>query len=297
MKKLAIYYGYPSTVNDYTINGAVDVFKVYDLLVFGKDLEKNTHPDHNNTELIINHQDMANTEVYGYIDTSYSNNKMKNRVNKWKNMCVAGIFINLFGYDFGTTREQQNTFVDYIHNQGLKVFVNSWNPDDALSNHIINPNNVNGLSHHLLSSDWYLAESFAVKNNEYDDIDYNENNEKDWIEKGNKILNNYSNSIQIASIATINSDGTATDLTFSQNKADYSYYAAHLFGFNAWGFGENNYSSLGGPDSLPYRMRKELPDYDYFKTNILKDGQIYERRINVGIHIDTINHTVSYRLD
>ena len=295
MKKLAIYYGYPSTVADYTVEGAVDIFKVYDLLIFGKDLENNSHPDHNNTELIINHQDMSATGVYGYIDTTYSTNTMKNRVDKWYNIGVKGIFINLFGYDFGTTREKQNTFVDYIHSKGLTVFVNSWNPDDALGNGIVNPNNINGMSHQLSPTDWYLAESFAVKNNEFDDIDYNSNNKKDWIDKGNKILNNYAALIQVASIASINSDGTATNLTFSQDKADYSYYASHLFGFNAWGFGENNYSSQGGPSSLPYRERKFIPDYDYFKTSIVKNGQVFERKANIGISIDTTSHTISYK--
>lgn len=294
IKKLAIYYGYPSYVNDNTINGAVSVFKDYDLLVFGKDLENNSHPDNYNTGQIICHPDMINTEVYGYIDTTYSTSKMKNSVNRWTSMGVKGIFINLFGYDFGTTREQQNIFVDYIHEKGLKVFVNSWNPDDALGNNIINPNNINAIAHKLLPTDWYLAESFAIKNNEYDDIDYNSNSEKDWIEKGMKILNNYSNTIQIACIATINSDGLSTNLLYSQEKADYSYYSTIMFGFHAWGFGEDRYSALN--NSLPYRNRKEIIDYDYFKTNIIKNGDVYERKMNIGIHINALEHSVSYKL-
>jgi len=279
INRIAIYYGYPALVNNsLSIQQAVDTFKLYDLLVLGKDLEKNSHPDHANTELIINHNDMANTKIFGYIDTTYSTNAMKNSVDKWFNMNIDGIFINLFGFDFGTTREQQNTFVGYIHGKGLTVFINSWDPDDALSN-IVQPN------HKLLSTDWYLAESFGVKNNEY---------VTDWIKKGEKLLN-YKNDIQIAGMSSTNSDGTATTLTFSQNKADYSYFLSIMHEFKAWGFGENYYSAID--NLLPYRSRKYLPEFDYFKTNITNNGNIYERQMNIGIHIDTLNHTISYKLN
>jgi hypothetical protein len=286
MNKLAIFFGYPSLVYDTTVNGAVSVFKEYDLLILGKDLEKNSHSDHNNTEQIINHVDMSSTEVYGYIDTTYSSSQMQVSVNRWDNMNVAGIYINQFGYDFGTTREKQNEFVDYIHGKGLKVFVNSWVVDDALGNQVVNPNNINGLSHKLLTTDWYLAESFGIKNNEYDN---------GWITKGQNILNNYFNDIQFAACASMNSDGTATDLTYSQNKADYSYYIAVMHGFQAWCFGEDLYSAVSS--SLPFRQRKDIIDFDYFKTNIFNNGDVYERRTNVGIHIDANTHTVLHKLD
>ena len=84
---------------------------------------------------------------------------------------------------------------------------------------------------------------------------------------------------------------------FVQAKADYSYYATAMYSFDAWGWGEKNYSSAGGPSSLPFRTRKTLPDGTKLHGSIVKTGDVYERNTNVGFHIDTYADTVSDRLD
>lgn len=281
MKKLCIYYGYPSSISNGDINQAVNIFEEYDLIVFGNGLEETDHPDHNNTLQIINQINILNNgnKIFGYIDNTISVNQNKKKIDEWKLMNIHGIFCNQFGYDFGTTRNYQNQIFNYIHNQNLIAFVNAWNPDDVLSG-----------NNNLLPTDWYLAESFAIKNNQYDDY-IEENNELHWINKGNKLLNY---NIQVATIGTFGND---VNQSYDQNKMDYAYYAANLFGFDAYGWGELNYSSIGGLESLPYRERKFIIDYDYFKTGIIKNENIYKRKMNIGIHIDTVNHNVSYKLN
>lgn len=292
-KKLAIYYGWPSTVKDWTVNGAASVFKDYDLLVLGAGLEDASHGDHENTEDIINHTDMANTEVYGYVTAQTSQSANETKIDNWYAMGATGIFCDEFGYDFGTSRSDQNDLIDYVHSKGLKAFVNSWDPDDALGSDVDATYNPTGTGPALSTTDWYLAESFAVKDDDYDDTDSNSDNVPDWKDKADKLVN-YSNDINIACIASV---GTSTG-SFVQAKADYSYYITSMFGFDAWGWGEKNYSSAGGPSSLPFRSRKTLPEGDELRGEITGGtGDIYERRTNVGFHIDIDNHTVSDRLD
>jgi hypothetical protein len=291
-KKLAIYYGWPNTVKDWTVAGAVSVFKEYDIVVFGAGLEDSSHGDHQNTKDIIDHSDMANTECYGYVTINQSTQTVKDKIDLWhsmggSNQKIAGIFLDEFGFDYGISRSKQNTIVDYIHNKTgptLKAFVNAWDPDDVFAG---NP------AHKLASDDWYLAESYAVMNNDYDDTDTDTDGHPDWKEKADKLKGTYAGEALIAAIGTTGSSSAG----FTQAKADYSYYASAMYGFDAWGWGEKNYSSAGGPSSLPFRTRKALPEGDKLTGSVTKSGDVFERSTNVGFHIDTDAHTVSDRLD
>ncbi len=294
-KKLAIYYGWPNTVKDWTVAGAASVFKDYDIVVFGAGLENSSHGDHQNAIDIIAHADMANTQVFGYVtiqDSQSATNETK--IVHWAAMGVAGIFCDEFGYDYGTKRSEQNSLVDYIHNTspGLIAFVNAWNPDDALGNASVSPNNPQGTAHKLVSTDWYLAESYAVKNDAYDDTDTDTDGKPDWVEKSEK-LEGYIGDIQIACIATVGTSSGA----FVQAKADYAYFATAMYKFDMWGWGEKNYSSAGGPSSLPFRTRKALPEGAKLHGSVVKTGDVYERTTNVGFHLDADAHTVATRLD
>lgn len=292
-KTLAIYYGYPSSVNaTFTVSGAAAVFSAYDLVVFGDGLEDPSHPDHTNTVNIIADPAMVNTEVYGYIDSTLDLSIIQNKIDQWYAMGVKGIFCDRFGYDFGVTREKQREIVWSVHQEGsnhLKAFVNAFNPDDAFSpsvNAIYNPD---GLPTRLGNKDLYLAESFAVTNGAYDDNDFDANGIKDWQDKAAKLTTYHSTfGTKITAIAT---QGAAT---FDQNQADYSYFAAVLNKFYAWGWGEQYYSASSA--QLPFITRKPVIGTK-FDGAIVINSNVYERRTNVGIHIDTSAHTVDTLLN
>src|SRR5579885_2427166 len=148
-KKLAIYYGYPSAINNANgnISQAVATFNQYDMVVFGATLEQNSHPDHNNTIAIINDPSMANTICFGYINSTDSLDIIQGQIDAWQSMGVKGIFCDQFGYDFGVTREKQRELVWCIQNKsfGLKAFVNAFNVDDAFSAAVDPTFNPNGL--------------------------------------------------------------------------------------------------------------------------------------------------------
>jgi hypothetical protein len=203
---------------------------------------------------------------------------------------VAGIFLDQFGYDFGLTREIQREIIWCVHekNNGLKAFVNAWNPDDAFSP-AVNANNPNGLTTRLDNRDIYLAESFTIINSAYDDADTDANNIKDWQDKAVK-MNTYKTTYGTQMAAITTSDNSA----FDQNKADYSYFASVLNGFNYWGYGEQFFSASSA--LLPFRTRKIFYG-NRFDSGVNIMGNVYERRTNVGIHVDTSAHTVNILLN
>lgn len=292
-KKLAIYYGWPSVVNGAggDVNTASATFGQYEQVVFGDGLQETSHPDHANTVAIINHVALANTDVYGYIDSAQSLDAIQTKIDLWAVMGVDGIFMDKFGYDFGISRERQREIVWSIHEKGtgLKAFVNAWNPDDAFSPAVHATYNPAGLATRLGSNDWYLAESFAVVNGAYDDADTDSNGIRDFQDKAVKAVSYRTTyGTKIATIATLGS------ATFAQNLADYSYFATVLNGLDSWGFGEEFFSASSA--QLPFRTR--IPFYGtHFTGPITTTGGVLEHQTNVGIHVDTNTHTVGILLN
>ena len=165
-KKLAIYYGMPSQVNDALadLDVAVNVFKDYDLVVLGDSLEfpqyiegavsqipdyvctQNSHRDHNFTQQLIKRlrPPTGATQVYGYVSIGGENTarrcnnppvptpltiaEIKARINAWLAMGVTGIFLDEAEYGFGSSRILQNKVVDYVHSKYLKVFITVITP-------------------------------------------------------------------------------------------------------------------------------------------------------------------------
>lgn len=108
---LLIYYGFPSLINNAqgNLSKAASTLGSYSMVVLGDTLELPTNADHSNTQQIIANPAMKNTLVFGYVDTGVSTenlttNQMTTEINDWKTMGAKGIFLDDFGYDFGTTR-------------------------------------------------------------------------------------------------------------------------------------------------------------------------------------------------
>jgi len=272
------------------IAAAVAAFSQYDLLIVGDGLESPTHPDYANTVAILSNSGMANTAVFGYIDSTQTTDVVQGKIDQWSALNIKGIFLDKFGYDYGNTRQHQREIVWSTHNKngGLKAFVNAWNPDDAFSPAVDSVHNPGGLATELGANDYYLAESFAVNEGAYDDSNTNGTGVLDFQYKAQKMSGyNATYGTQMAAIATL---GTAT---FVQNFADYSYFASVLNGFNAWGFGEEYYSASSC--NLPFRIRATFYG-TAFTGAITTVGGLYEHQTNVGIHVDTNAHTVNILL-
>ena len=272
IKELAIFYGWPSTVNGtYNVPDAINVFKKYHLVVFGEGLEDETHGDHINTVNIISGL-LSITKVYGYIDSTLPLIVITSKIDKWVDMGVAGIFCDRFGYDFGLNRSAQNSIVEYIHSKNLSAFVNAWDPDD-----VFKP--TSSLTTLLGVNDWFLAESYQIINDDYQTTD-------EWTTRSEK-LRKYSDATG-TNIATVT---TSVNGEYNQSKLDYAYFSTVLYGFDAFGWGEKYFSATDS--QLPYRPRKRYYG-NKFASEIKNNGDVFVRYTNVGINVNTVTKKVNY---
>lgn len=278
-KKIKIYYAYPSALNypnnNYNLDLVANDFAQYDIIILGNNLDSLSHPDRNNTINILNKSVLNNTEFCGYIRTGDGQSINENKIDNWISMSnkITTIFCGEFGFDFGITRQQQNDLVDYIHSKGLKVMVNSWNPSDIFDG---TPN------HKLNNNDWILLESYQIINDEY-------RSKENWRERANKvIIYKQTYNINVACITTSLVDN------YNQNKWNYAYYSAVIDGFDAIGYGEKFYSASNS--LMPYRQEPIIYGTKY-KSDIINNGNIFKRKTNVGIQVNTNTHIANYLLD
>jgi len=140
-----LYYGYPKSINSVgTINGAIDIYKQYDLVVFGDGLELPAHPAHADTVAIFSGLKTAkpNIQLFGYIQIGMDGStgsdltmaEMEALVDQWETTGATGIFLDEFGYDYLVTRERQNEIITYCHNKGMNIIANSWEIDYVFGN-------------------------------------------------------------------------------------------------------------------------------------------------------------------
>ena len=164
MKRLLIYYGYPSCVN--RVNDAakaVGVFEAYDVVVFAgsrrefRSIEFEEHEDHNAATYILG---KLRNERFGYIacgnrpgiDSCWTTSEIDGLAERWANLQANGVLLDEFGRDYGNSPERQTDIAGVIRGCGLSVMINAWNPADVFER----------MSVPLLGRyDYYLMESFS----------------------------------------------------------------------------------------------------------------------------------------
>ncbi len=289
---LLIYYSFPSAINGTAnIASAAAEFGAYDIAIIGDGLQDgpgdpNPHPDHQNTIQIIAHPSTTDTLFFGYIDLgvttdNHSITEIQRRVDAWQSMGIDGIFLDDFGYDYGTTRLRQNAAVDYIHSNGLPVCANGWVPSDVFGSQF-HPNNPASTPTSLGNADYYLSESHQVAESEWA-------TESDWQNKANALLVYQSQlGFRILSITTTDSLGA-----YEEDKFFYAWYSAALYAHTATGWGEFLFSA---PTSLaPYRTRPAETLGAVHKTGIAKNGSLYTRTTERGtFFVNASTHAVGF---
>ena len=174
-KDMMIYYGWPSGFNAYWNNELVaqDLAR-YGLVVLGAGLENPSHGDYSNTVAIVARVKQLNPScfVFGYVSTQEMLTNFETKTDQWKTVGAHGIFLDVYGYDYGNTRAQQNERVDYVHGEGMVAFANCWNMNHALgtANDPSYPNstyNSGEVESSLNVNDWYLMESYLVNTTAY----------------------------------------------------------------------------------------------------------------------------------
>ena len=269
--RLAIYYGYPSLIN--SANGdaekAASVFSAYDVVVLGDGLEfpdrqPGRYPpgdpeEHQKALTIISavRDRKPGTRFYGYVclgdvpspkgEIALTPAQLEERVRLWKQMGVAGIFLDEAGYDFSVvTRQRQNMVVKIIHELGLSAFMNAYFLDHLFSvedklPHSAGPaKNPEHLPPLLDRRDLFLLESFLVRNGNYESV-------PEWQARLNLALK-YRRRYGTQIFATTT---TTQQEPFNAQKFNYAWWTAQLYDLDGFGWGEPNFAALS--NSLPDR--------------------------------------------
>jgi hypothetical protein len=235
---LGIYYGYPSLVNGSNgdLTKAANAFKVFDVIVFGDNIEHSTHSDHAKTQQIISMLKPNGNKIFGYVPIGtngaarLSIAQIKQNVDEWQSMGVYGIFLDEYGFDYGVTRTKQNEIVSYVHGKGLKVFANSWVPADALGD----KNEVGITQPSLLGAgDLYLMESWIVEGGSIQLT-------SQWVTKADQALfYQQTKGVQITILSTTPNPANNVN-SFSYKLASY---ATAMYGFAYFQWTDDNYSA------------------------------------------------------
>jgi hypothetical protein len=285
---LLIYYGYPSVINGaQTLSQAAAALGSYDDVVLGDGIEAPAHPDHANTLAILANPAMARTAVFGYIDLGVSTQnlsvaEMESRVGEWKGMGVKGVFLDDFGYDYGTTRARQNTVVAYAHAQGLAVVANAWNPADAFGSQADSAYNPSGAGTALNAGDFYLYEDYQVSEGAYASA-------ADWQSKASTLAS-YQAALGFKVLATTTNNAANA---FDQGEFNYAWYSALLAGYAAVGWGEFDYSA--GTGQAPFRARPSVNAGTTYVGGVVANGSLFTRNTDLGqITVNTATHTGSF---
>ncbi len=238
-KQLCIYYGWPSLVNgsNGNLTSAINIFKEYDLIVFGDGIWNLTHGDHANTQSIITQLKALKPgiKIFGYIDVSktvqnLSEQQLKDAIDGWQQIGADGVFGDEFDSDYGVNRSRQNFFIDYAHGKGLSVFANGFIIEDVLS----------GADCHLSGAydDYYLMESYFIMDGSYTDMSLN-------IYKSTRAYYYMKNKgVGIACVAR----DLPANVTASTNQSDkfkQSWYATAMYNFDAFQYTNKNFCSQG----------------------------------------------------
>ncbi len=251
---LLIYYGYPALINgSRDLSEASAHFAAYSMVILGDGLQDPRHPNHSATRTIL--EQTPETRYFGYIDLGVHspNHRVQNltldeiarRAQAWKSLGVTGILLDDYGYDFANTRERQRQAADSIHNHGLHIIANSWDPRHALDN-APGPGNPKGLPCPLLNTDYYLWESYLINNGNWSSF-------KQWRAKANTLAPLLKASrVQVISCTT----GSAAALD-AVSGWPFVCHCAWLEGHLALAWGEPNFSA--SDNQAPWRPRPDFP--------------------------------------
>lgn len=307
-ERLAIYYGYPSLVNGAQgdVEKAATVFAAYPVVVFGDGIEfpdrqAARHPagdpaEHQKTIQIIEavRRRSPGTHIYGYVPLGHTQSlkqeQIEERVRLWKQMGVAGIFLDEASYDFANvTRERQNMAVKYVHSLGLSVFMNGFFLDhlfsleDKLPNENGSGKNPKRLAPLLDQRDMFLMESFQVSNGAYEEAAAWSARMKQALEYRRRY------GTRIFAITT-----TTPQQPFDARKFNYAWWSAWVTDIDGFGWGEPNFSAS---DNKLNDHRCSVDNSAVAQQRISSNGAdknyVWRKTDKSLIIVDTAEHSVS----
>ena len=264
-KKLCLYYGYPIAINKaWNVNGAVNIYKNYDIVVFGDNYNKKDHEAHADTVKIIDRlrTEYPQIEVFGYVPCAFkggtknlSTEEIKELIDLWADIGVTGIFYDEFGFDYWNTRERQNELVLHGKSHGLNAFVNSWEDTYIFSTKPMTISwmpdfepNPNGLAPVVDENDYSLYEHLFFQS--YTGTQYASNPWRVYkaYDYYNKVQEEYGMTwFEKFGTRTISLDGIHSTLEIEKRKElmTMALLGAKTLNVDGVGFGDENWGSRG----------------------------------------------------
>lgn len=286
---ILVYLGSPAAINgSASIDEAAEHFVKYDHVVLGPDLEQDSSLGHIDAISIINkvHEDRS-VSFYGYIDCSISTetvSEIQVRINKWKDMGVAGIYCANFGYDKGVSRERQNLILDSIHQYDLTAILDATNPDDVLSDTADTTYNPDWVVPNIQVGDIYHLKGFAVNTSAG-----SYQNFADLHLMMDKLIGfRDSIGIRIFGTSIVNN---ATPANTAQGYFDYVHAVALLYSLDGFYSASPDYGQVSG-QAKEYSWSPLIGAW-YTKTpNVTHTGNIYKRMAAFGeITVNATDHS------
>lgn len=251
---MLIYYGYPALINgSQNQDEAVQHFSRYSQVVLGDGLQDPRHPNHEAVREIVGR--LGQVRFLGYIDLGvYSpHHRVQNlgleeiaaRARGWRELGMVGVLLDDYGYDFANTRQRQVEAVAVVHDLGLSVMANSWDPRHALDGQPTE-GNPKGLPSPLGDGDSYLYESYLVQQGGWVSF-------KQWRAKANTLAKLLKGSkVQIFSCTT-----TQVCHDHQQSYWEFASQCAWLEGHRGFAWGEPHFSA--SDNQAPWRPRPKFP--------------------------------------
>ena len=286
-EKVMLYYGYPNAINNsWDVNNSANIYKDYDVCIFGDGYCLPTHEAHAETVEIfrILKRISPETRIVGYVpigvknvgsDSNLPMDELKNRVELWQAIGADGIFLDEYGYDYGVSRERQNEIVSYCHDRGMFVFANSWSIEYCFSDEDIvidwmedfRPN-PDGLRAVLNAEDYYVYEHLFY--NSYHDSNGNLHVECAEPYRIDNILQ-YFNDARIdgksyrevfgTKVFSLDAIPTGASLREKNEMMSLSIIGAAILNIDAIAFGDDLWSSSGN-----------YHQWDFPQLNLATDG-------------------------
>lgn len=248
---LLIYYGYPnsfnSSSNSWNNELVAQEMSKYNLIVFGNGVQDPSHPDYANTSVILPRIKELNprAKIFGYVSINQEITPFQTAVDQWDTLVIHGIFLDEAGYDYGRTRGEFNTRVDYVHNRTNSnlCFANAWNTDHILGtvDDASYPNSTYNTSQdesNLTENDWVLLESWPVNTTAYSGNSGYES-ASDWYTRGEKVIGLRSTyKVNFAGSCVIdNGDVNGQDLF------NFGFISSLMYSLEGFGTSDTNYGS------------------------------------------------------
>jgi len=298
IRSLAIFYAPPNIANGaYSDDYAAGYFSRFDDVVLGAGLQDPAHAYYASTQAVIQKAKTFNSSMvfWGYVDAGVTNGSgnhsiasIQTTIDQWITTGVTGIFLDLFGYDYGTSRARQNTILNYIHGKGYGALINVWNSDDAFSPSVNATYNPGGTATAATSADVLLLESWVCNSDSY--TSPYRATMSDIKVRGDKAIA-YRTSLGIRIFASNIMLHTGTDATTLSNYVGLAEGFARAFRLDGTGVSPSNYSSTGSdigvitPRTLTFGTMPFRQSATYWLNNTWT--QVQAPDLGIIVNLDT----------